>query len=680
MKLSNENLRGFLNALPYYERLPDAARRALVEIERPTRSASALGGSLGVLIEEGFVLPPNAGGRAAVAPDRLDFLRVLRTLHANPVFLAPTLPAFVKYMETHLSGAERLALLQGDVGFGERNWTLHRRLTSPDWVEDFLEAKTPRWEAPYVKTDSPAMLSGVGVFELAQSLIRLLMDRKRPVAIHELPPFWPDSHLLSAAMGACIRYGLLFPALDLDTMDPIIGLWPSVASHTAQAAPVQPQTVSPTETFAPGFLVEDMTALMVACATEPLRLRANDDRLFAKTVRDLAETLHQLPKWVNSGFEYNAEMRVLTADYFVRWFELVEQQDLRNPKLALTARGRQWLGLSVSQRLRFLVDGLQNRQQVIPGFEEFEGTGVSAIVPQISVKTFSDTLQDLDEAVLKAFRSLPRNGFVPLSQFLAYRRSAANPLLATFKKDKNLVVFLGSDYLHRPDIDTLQKTWSTVLYEFLRIRLVPLGCAVLGTGQHGISISITPVGHYFLGQTEKWEWVEHGDAQILVQPNFDVTFLGEAPGAEAEIGRFAERRGRKIGALFQITKKSIYAAAAAGMSADNVLEILDRTCTREIPANVRREVSGWFAQCRKVSFESAMLIRCPDRDTAARVIGLAKGSATALTETVLEYKDPGKQRASLLKKLKDSGVLVDINETKEPKQKYAPMRRYRRRW
>ena len=99
-----------------------------------------------------------------------------------------------------------------------------------------------------------------------------------------------------------------------------------------------------------------------------------------------------------------------------------------------------------------------------------------------------------------------------------------------------------------------------------------------------------------------------------MQPNFEVTFLGEAPGIEAEIGRFAERHGRQMGALFQITKKSIFAAAAVGMTAESVLEILERVCTREVPGNVRREIQGWFAQCRKVSFESVILIRCADRE------------------------------------------------------------------
>ena len=95
-------------------------------------------------------------------------------------------------------------------------------------------------------------------------------------------------------------------------------------------------------------------------------------------------------------------------------------------------------------------------------------------------------------------------------------------------------------------------------------------------------------------------------------------------------------------------------------------------------ANVEREIRGWFAQCRPVAFEAAMLIRCPDRETALRIIGLAKGSATAVSDTMLVYKDPSKQRAALIKKLKSAGMLVSVDEP-PPVVKRVVQRVYRRR-
>jgi hypothetical protein len=56
---------------------------------------------------------------------------------------------------------------------------------------------------------------------------------------------------------------------------------------------------------------------------------------------------------------------------------------------------------------------------------------------------------------------------------------------------------------------------------------------------------------------------------------------------------------------------------------------------------------------------------------------LAKGSAVALSDTVLEYKDPGKQRSWLIKKLKTLGVVVTVEEKVVAPQRVE--RTYRRR-
>jgi len=95
-----------------------------------------------------------------------------------------------------------------------------------------------------------------------------------------------------------------------------------------------------------------------------------------------------------------------------------------------------------------------------------------------------------------------------------------------------------------------------------------------------------------------------------------------------------------------------------------------------VPGNVARKIQGWFAQCRKVCFESVLLIRCPDRETALRILGCPKGSAVALNDTVLEYKDPGKQRPWLIQKLKAMGVLVSVHEN----AKATSVHRLKRRW
>jgi hypothetical protein len=674
MKLTPETLRDFLLILPQYDPLPLAARRALASIERPSQSCSALvlRDSLNSLIITRFLLPPSPNGRCSIAPSRQEFIRVLRVLRGHPVFHTPGQATFDGYVTEHLTVGEREALRNdATVGYGDRNRVLYVQVTAPDWLGHFLSAKNGQWESPYLAPGSPALFASPEVLSSAQDIVRWLMAHGGHVTLRDLPALARDLDLLSAALHAAMRYALLFITLDPDTMDALLGVWPGI-TELANVQP--PRNVTPVETFDPFFLVEDMTALLVACATEPLRLRANDGQLFAKTVRDLAATLHPLPKWVDDAFDMDPETRLHTTVSYVRTFRLVESKGFPPQHMAVSARGREWLALPMGDRLRVLMDGVLDRKQTVAAFHDFAGAQIGASGPQLRVSTTVKPPPDIPAAIMQPFQSLPGDGFFPVEEIVAFCQTA-NPLLETFRKDRNAYFSIDSRYLNRPDAENLQRLWSDTVRSFLRARLLPLGGVRVGRdkGSKNLSIAITPVGRYYLGQAKQWHWSVTTDSQVIAQPNFEVTFLGEAAAAEAEVGRFAERRGRQMGALFQITKKSIFAAAAAGLTAEAVLETLERVCTREVPGNVRREIQGWFAQCRKVSFESAMLIRCPDRETAVRVLGLAKGSAIALTDTVLEYKEPGRQRPWLIKKLKEMGVLVSVEEA-------APASRPGRMW
>ena len=504
MKLTAANLRDFLSLMPQYERLPIAARRDLASIERPAQSCSAddLRNPLDVLIDSGFLLPPAEQGRCSVAPLRREFIRVLRTLRGHSVFQTPKPPTFAGYMEQHLTAAERDALRHDPAGYSERNWILFRQVTSPYWVDDFLSATNGDWERPYLPAGTPPLLSNTEVLSAAQSLIRWLLHHGGRVTMFDIPALQPDPELLSSALHAGLRYALLFAALDPDTLDPIIGVWPTIAAHVALAAAPPPRNVVPTETFEAPFLLEDMTALLIACATEPLRLRANDGQLFAKTVRDLSNTLRTLPKWVEETFHMVAETRLLTTVAYVRTFGLVEEKGHPPSHMAISARGRQWLGLSVGDRLRVLMDGVLDRRQAVAGFDDFAGAQIGAVAPRVHVSTSMKPLPDIDAAVLHTFGSRGE-GFFPIENIVTFSRTV-NPLLAISRKDKNASFAINSGYLNHPDTEQLQHIWSEAVRGLLRSRLLPLGGICLGRGKDGLSIAITPAGRYFLGQTQQW--------------------------------------------------------------------------------------------------------------------------------------------------------------------------------
>jgi hypothetical protein len=679
MKFTAENLQAFFELLPVYESLPVPVRQELASIRNPSETGSKYDYNryFQELVDAGFLQPAVASDRWKVPPERQNFVRLLRVLHDRWVFRWPSEESFSEYIADHLTPAEKKAFFVDELPAWERNSALFRELTSPDYLEGFLSAKGTDWGPAQRDTEEPLAFANPDILRLAQRLCRKLIDAGQPLPMRDLPAWEPDSALLTAALAACIRYALLFVSLDRDAADPVIGPWPTTAAYIAASIASAPRATEPAEIFSPMFLMEDATVMLIACAASPLALRANDNQLLAKTVREMDAHIQPLPDWVDRAFEFDTEIRVRTISSYVRTFGLAVEKGTNPPRLTVTELGRKWLALPAGDRLRVLTDGILNRQQSVDLFKHFEGAQVGAVAPQVYAETIVTPLPDFEAATMRPFRELEGDSFYPLKEILAYCRPETNPLLEIFRRDKLAYFWAGSLHKARADAATLHKAWVQTVSEFLRIRLLPMGAVRLGKGKKGISIAITPVGRYFLGQSQQWQSPGDTVPQVIVQPNFDVTFLGESPAAEAEIAQFADRRSRGLGALFQITRKSIFAAAAAGLTADAVLDILDRVCTQAAPANVRREIQGWFAQCRKVTFESAILIRCPDRETALKVMGLAKGSATPLSETVLAYKDPGKQRPALIKRLKDTGVLVSQDDQKKTP---APRPRGRMLW
>ena len=127
--------------------------------------------------------------------------------------------------------------------------------------------------------------------------------------------------------------------------------------------------------------------------------------------------------------------------------------------------------------------------------------------------------------------------------------------------------------------------------------------------------------------------------------------------AEAAISRFAGRRGTGLGTLFRITRRSVLAAAASGLTAEQALATLGRLASRGVPDNVRREIAGWFAQTRRITLRPAVLLHCPDAETAGRVLAAGGKNVAPLTDTVVELQEP-EMAGTLVRKLREMGVFA----------------------
>ncbi|HLL48837.1 MAG TPA: helicase-associated domain-containing protein, partial [Longimicrobiaceae bacterium] len=258
-----------------------------------------------------------------------------------------------------------------------------------------------------------------------------------------------------------------------------------------------------------------------------------------------------------------------------------------------------------------------------------------------------------------AFLEMPPGGMLELGAFLEHRARVENPFLRLLAQNPGA---LRSGWGRPTTRGEWERLWSDVLGAMISLRLAPLGGIRLGRTEDEMpAFALTPVGRYLLGVEERLEYEAGGEpAGVIVQPNFEVVFLGPAPGVEARIARFAERTGKGPGTMFRVTRRSVLAAAEAGFTADRVLETLAAASKHDLPGNVARQVRDWFGATRRVRLRPAVLVECPDAETAARVQSAGGKGVRAVTGTVLELTDTERAaRSALLKKLREAGVFVN---------------------
>lgn len=283
--------------------------------------------------------------------------------------------------------------------------------------------------------------------------------------------------------------------------------------------------------------------------------------------------------------------------------------------------------------------------------------------------------------MVAAFGRLPTEGVVAYTAFLDFESRTGNPFHAPPRS-----AILDGAMVERLTDEARELRWRAMLERVLIRWLVPLGGArVAELGPMDPAIGITPAGRYALGLSNDFGAdalpgaaatmaAEAAAAPVIVQPNFEVVFLARSPAAEADIGRFAERTGQRVGTLFRITRPAVLAAAAAGVDVDEAVDALRRLSAQPLPGNVEHELRGWWSVVRHVRAEQTWVVRCPDEETAARVLAAAGKQARRLGPTAVELTD-GKIRAALTRKLTAAGIFLERGSEAEPTKRRRGARR-----
>ncbi len=689
MKLFDVRWANVLRDLPRWTALPLPARRILLDELKPNGyvQATRFGVHRDVIIASGIPLVDEGQTRLWVGDERRELVKVLRAMDRHPIFEAPATPALVRYMEEHFTNDEIQVLgSHGHAGGGYANrHTLALRVAFAGWVSDFLDANRDTALAAWATARGVRSgdASNVTLRNL-QRLSRKLLNFPDGVPLGELvaPLAEDDANDLANALSVGLGTMIVFAGMRHRDLEPMVGLWPGIARELTRA-PVQPPTaVAPVEHFALAIQMEDMTTLLAAIVAAPVRLRADDLAVFARTRVSVESRLVPLPKWSAQLLSSPHFTRVDGAAGELRKYGFVQVRDLHgNPHLEALPAGARWLTLSPHDRLAALIDPLRASTDLNPPGAYQTSRAISFFPFSLAYLEAPKSLR-LRDSLTKAFLGAA-SGFVPLEAFLDHAAREGNPLQpipASLGRDPYGIMYYGDRGDPR---EVYRGMWRNMLQQFLVHRLVGLGGANIGRLESGaLCFSLTDAGLYLFGAADGFAYGTRDAGDVVIQPNFDVVFLGTAPSIEATLARFAERVGVAPGLTFRITRKSVLGAAEVGATAAEVLGELRRASSKPVPKNVEREIAGWMASVRRARLRIAQLIECADEEAAARIVTLLGAKARRLTATVFELSAATPSaRTAMLKKLRGGGVFIEDSTGRSAEQpaRAARVTRGRRR-
>jgi hypothetical protein len=653
MKLFDIDWQDFLWRAVVWDRSAITSREAFLRLKgNAATEATDFGDDLALLLKHRFLVETKEH-RCHVHGSCRGFSKAARAMYGRPLFaLTDSLDA-TPYLKDHFTAEERRGLNPGRTAYYGADHNLTRTVCSVSWVRSFLAAEDAAdWERQRRNGGhyTPFSFRHSEVTMAAKKLLNHLLTDPQPIPFRQLPDLLPDASVdvIEAVVFGTLRYTLLFGGMD-DEWTPRLGLWPTVASRLGRPPASQPKPVEPERQFQAAVALEDLTTLVVAVAGGPLRLRANDGRLFAKVIKDLEPRLLALPEWLPATTAAkDAEGRLTQAVHMAVEMKLAHCKFGSRPSLRIKATGEQWLADAPKGRLRAILAHTAKVSDRHFAMDHAYGR-------------YQKPEPDVPAELKRVYGSLPEGSYVRWDEFLAWHMENSNPYSALAESGKR--VRLRSAWYHDDSTpEEMENQWQRDLTEFVGVVLLPVGGLKIGCigPDDSLCLALTDVGRFFLGQSDDFAYeADHGDeVQLVVQPNFEVAFLSRAPLAEATLARFADRKGTGLGALFKLTKSSVFGAAAAGMTCDQVLDTLRRVSTKELPKNVVREIEGWFGQCRTVTAKTTILIHCPDADTAARVVSAGGKKTELLTETIVAVSD-AKAKKTVVQKLKNAGIFLD---------------------
>jgi len=582
MRLFPTDWQGFLDALASWGELTIPARKAFLDGIAPGLSLEPAHADPAVeeLCDARFLQEQGATGRFTMGETYVPFHQVMKSLERFPLFEAPGLATLCSYLAEHYSPPERshlhetLALLPNDLP------RIAGLVSSVEWLQNGLSRPPRPGEERELAT--------------ARAMLVFFTEQRDRIALRDVEEYFAGTSRTDICDGlrqGCQR-AVFFLGLRRTDLEPLVGIWPAAARRLRRLSVVlAPEPVSAVSTFFHPFLIEDMTSILLAALLQPIPLRRGDDKPFSRFVEETGDMLLTLPEWLEETIGLSLESRVGLALQACRITGLLLSTDAANGSapLAPSPECRAWIKRPLADRRRVVaaqMAGVQGRQPRLFDLLEEEWT------------TADGARESILPWIEQAFSFVPVTGFVRFDDFAEYQAAIGSPLAASgFGPAADEAGAVASGVATE---EAMEELWKSFLGIFLGRCLLSLGGAEAGVTTEGKScFRMTDMGRTLLGIPRDGipdpDLALAPNAELVVQPNFEVVFLAPSPGAEAELGRFCERIGRDVGVLFRITRASVQRAARAGLAAEQVLELLARGSKSPLPSNIVHEVRGWMS-------------------------------------------------------------------------------------
>jgi hypothetical protein len=680
-----------------WQKLSDQARFFVIhEVKFPAKSASGRQELPSVpaktfprpvldeLLAAGFIAYQQTKGKAAtdrvVAPEPLlDFLTRLRMLHRMHLLDDGQPTLFASYVDYAFYNSETLMVLGGVMrkasieDHTDLTFALKRYVMSHRW---------PGWVAKYLDD------------QLAKRVIDVCMKANGPIPLAVLPTLikGSDPDKVRATVDQLISHLALVEDLQPETWTLMIGFLPAVREDLRLASQprVRPPLVvceHPKETAHAGnILLNDIRAALLEVAGDPPRLR-QDRALFSKESDRFLACLEPLPEWLMEALKWSRGSRVNEAFNWAKVLQLVKEvSEGKQTSLNLSPKGEQWLASGLETQHKSLHDYLititprpdpygSRSNSAVPLVDSasadylFLGSNILAQKPEKETKLAhywiikAETLLHLRRHIDKALSQLPPGVFHRVDSIMQH---------LTFEKHNPLYLGLAFDQVDLsygarpiPPLEEQREEAGRIAIDaFIRRRLIPHGAVQAAIDADGmLCIARGPRYDAYFGRKMSQADLasaEDTTAKVVIQPDFSVIIIGLNPAPAAELAPFCIRATQSGGhgaLVLKITRDSVVKAVTHGLTPTEIIARLKRHATHEIPNNVLREVEGWSNWVRRITPGTLTILRCPDRDTADRVLAALKSQAERLTDTIVGI-DVKKLSSTERNKLKAHGIIV----------------------